>query len=83
MAEREPNTVWWFKGDDPWQNLAIAIVAVAADDYRRALKENNEEEQREIRRFFYSKWYKTLTKLNPNTLLGMLHAEHQAKLTTT
>ena len=83
MIERSPSTVWWFSGNDPWQNLANAIVAVAADDYRKALEYDNKEEQEEICAFFHSEWYKTLTKLNPNVLLGMLHAEHQAKLAIT
>ena len=29
-------------GDDPWHNLANAIVAVAADDYRSALRNEDE-----------------------------------------
>ena len=83
MVERNPNTVWWFSGNDPWQNLANAIVALAADDYRKALKCDDKEEQEEIQKFFHSEWYKTLTKLNPNVLLGMLHEEHKAKIATT
>ena len=33
---------------DPWQNLANAIVAVAADDYREALKVGNHKAMKKL-----------------------------------
>lgn len=66
---------------DPYQNLANAIVAVAADDYRTALQDGNDKLKSSLERFFHSGWYKTLTKLNPDTLLGALHKEHDGSLT--
>lgn len=62
--------------EDPYQNLANAIVAVAADDYRLALQENDSDLMRSLERFFYSEWYKLLTNLNPKVLLELLHQEN-------
>lgn len=66
---------------DPYQNLANAIVAVAADDYRTALQDGNSQLMSSLERFFHSGWYKTLTRLNPDTLLGALRKEHDGCLT--
>jgi len=66
---------------DPYQNLANAIVAVAADDYRNALKDNNKKQIASLEKFFHSSWYKMLTNLNPDSLLDMLRREHSGELT--
>lgn len=60
---------------DPYQNLANAIVAVAADDYREALEDGDEKLIGRLERFFYSGWYKTLTNVNADVLIGMLRKE--------
>ena len=65
---------------DPYQNLANAIVCVAADDYRTALKDNNESLQKELEEFFHSAWYKLLTKTDPDRLLELLRREHRGTL---
>lgn len=64
------------KDDDPYRNLANAIVAVAADDYRNALQNDNDDLAKSLERFFYSDWYRMLTNLNPNILLELLHKEN-------
>ena len=61
---------------DPYQNLANAIVAVAADDYRDALTGGDKKLMASLEKFFHSAWYKTLTNVDPDALLGMLHREH-------
>ena len=65
---------------DPYQNLANAIVAVAADDYRDALKDGNKKLLTSLEKFFHSSWYKTLTNVDSDALLGMLHREHCGNL---
>ena len=65
---------------DPYQNLANAIVAVAADDYRDALKDGNEKLLASLEKFFHSSWYKTLTNVDSDTLLDMLHREYHGNL---
>ena len=65
---------------DPYQNLANAIVAVAADDYRLAMRESNGQLMDSLVKFFHSGWYKTLTFLNPDTLLANLRREHNGCL---
>lgn len=60
---------------DPYVSLANAIVSVAADDYRTALKENNEDLKNSLEGFFYSKWYKVLTKVDPDHILLGLRVE--------
>lgn len=67
----------WFGGYDanPYINLANAIVSVAADDYRTALKENNSELRENLEQFFHSKWYTILTKVDPDIILRGLRSE--------
>lgn len=65
---------------NPYQNLANAIVAVAADDYRLAMRESNSQLISSLEKFFHSGWYKMLTNLNPDTLLAHLRQEHSGSL---
>lgn len=65
---------------DPYQNLANAIVAVAADDYRDALKDSNKKLLTSLEKFFHSSWYRTLTNVDSDALLGMLRREHNGNL---
>jgi len=67
-------------GDDPYENLANAIVAVAVDDYRTALAENDAGSQRVLEKFFHSCWYATLTSLSADLLIELLHKEHKESL---
>lgn len=67
---------------NPYQNLANAIVAVAADDYRTALKDGDEELQASLERFFHSDWYGMLTNVSADTILGALRKEHSGTLST-
>ena len=71
-----------FKLEDPYINLANAIVAVAADDYRSALKKNNWKLKERLEKFFHSSWYSTLTKLDGDNLIALLQKEHTAALAT-
>lgn len=64
-------------GTDPYQSLANAIICVAADDYRTALKDDNEPLQKELEKFFHSAWYGLLTNADPDRLLTLLRrAQH-------
>lgn len=62
--------------DDPYQNLANAIVAVAADDYRIALNDDNPKLKKNLENFFLSDWYKVLTSVSGENLISMLRREH-------
>lgn len=66
--------------DDPWRNLANAIVAVAADDYRSALRNEEEGLLKSMERFFHSEWYRILTDVDADRLLGMLRREQSGSL---
>jgi len=68
------------QGADPYQNLANAIVCVAADDYREALKTGNTGLVNSLTEFFNSDWYKTLTKVKPEKLLSLLNKENAGNL---
>jgi hypothetical protein len=65
------------------QKLADAIVIQAAKDYRVALKRQkrnpySETARRtisEVERFFRSKWYKSLTEIEGEYLIGRLRKE--------
>lgn len=71
---------------DPWQNLANAIVATAADDYRKALRiyRLNPTDKRtlwqidELERFFRSDWFKMLTTLNGAQLMKDIKNDEMA-----
>jgi hypothetical protein len=62
---------------DPFQNLAGAIVCVAADDYRIALRRGMLGRIAELEKFFHSDWYGSLSKVDPDLLLRLLDEEYQ------
>ena len=66
--------------DDPYRELANAIVIRAAKDYRRALRQlrRNPDYERaflqkaEVEQFFRSKWFCYLTTVNPDYLISKI-----------
>lgn len=69
-----------FQGGDPYQNLANAIVCVAADDYRGALESNDKPKLNDLTEFFQSKWFRILTRINADDLMGYLQKESTGDL---
>ena len=69
-----------------YEELANAIVLQAFKDYRKALLKLVQEPEewkhrsskKKLERFFHSKWYRTLTDLNPAIL--MQEAKRQADI---
>ena len=69
--------------NDPYENLANAIIVQAANDYRKALrdlKRNTDyapalRDKSEVERFFRSGWYQMLTPVSGELLLKKLQAE--------
>lgn len=67
-------------GSDPYQNLANAIVAQAAQDYLSALKKLKKnprnrmamDEAMQLEKFFHSAWYGVLTGVDPDYLIRKL-----------
>lgn len=67
-------------GSDPYQNLANAIVAQAAEDYLSALKRLKKnprnrtamDEAMQMEKFFHSGWYEILTDVDPDYLIRKL-----------
>lgn len=67
-------------GSDPYQNLANAIVAQAAEDYLLALKKLKKnprnkmamDEAMQLEKFFHSGWYEILTDVDPDYLIRKL-----------
>ena len=68
---------------DPYENLANAVIAQAAEDYRRLLKRakknpaNREalDEALQIERFFRSGWYQRLTNVDGEFLICKLQED--------
>ena len=60
---------------DPYRNLADAIVAVAADDYRNALLADNQDLARSLEEFFCSSWYRELTDVDACFLISKLRQD--------
>lgn len=59
--------------------LACAIICVAADDYRMALRDNNTPLIKEVESFFNSDWFKLLSDVNPLYLIQSLKCEYAEK----
>ncbi len=64
---------------NPYQNLANAIVAVAADDYRLALKKGNDHLIALLEKFFHSDWYRVLTNVDADELIAAIKKEYQER----
>ena len=68
---------------DPYENLANAVIAQAAADYRRLLKRaqknpaNREalDEALQVERFFRSGWYQRLTNVDGEFLICKLQED--------
>lgn len=71
------------RSEDPYQNLANAIVLSAVKDYRDALKKlkkkpNNKlaaDERDDIERLFRSGYFAILTEIDPEYLIDRLNKE--------
>lgn len=83
MMKRPSISLYKLRSDphDPYQNLANAIVAVAADDYRMALQDSDEKLIKSLEQFFFSDWYRILTNINPESLIRLLQRENKESLT--
>lgn len=67
--------ILWSTDEEPYQKLADAIVAVAADDYRTALRSNNRKLRSSLEDFFRSGWYKILTTIDGELIMSQLQRE--------
>jgi len=73
--------------DENYQNLANAIILLAAKDYRAALRrimkdpENRMagEEVKKLERFFRSGWYEMLTDVDGEYLMNRIRREEEEK----
>ena len=69
--------------NDPYENLANAIVLSAVEDYREILqrlslhpeKEVYLQDKASLERFFRSGWFGVLTRVDPEMLICKLCAE--------
>ncbi|MHB1154040.1 MAG: hypothetical protein ACYCWE_20385 [Eubacteriales bacterium] len=68
---------------NPYVNLANAVIIQAVEDYREALgilrfnprNRNSKANKRKIERFFHSRWFRILTKTDPEMLINRLRNE--------
>ena len=58
--------------NDPYENLAQAIILQAVKDYRL---HDDEKELASIERFFRSGWFGVLTHIDPEMLISKLRKE--------
>jgi len=73
---------------DNYQNLANAIVLLAVNDYRKALKRLSlypkyrtvQYQKRQIEQFFLSEYYKLLTSVDGERLIRKLNEDVESKL---
>ena len=65
---------------DPYEELANAIILRAVEDYRELWFKDKEDSKKQIIiKFFHSKWFSILTKLDPSWLIQKLEEEADAK----
>ena len=65
--------------DIGYEMLAVAIVAQAYDDYKKALKRKDRREIKSIESFFYSDFYYHLTSIEPSYLINNAKREVRKK----
>ena len=65
--------------DIGYEMLAVAIVAQAYDDYKKALKRKDRREIKSIERFFYSDFCYLLTSIEPSYLINNAKREVRKK----
>ncbi|ADU27349.1 hypothetical protein [Ethanoligenens harbinense] len=69
--------------NDPYENLANAVILQAVRDYRTALKalrmnprnKAAQTEKESVERFFRSQWYQALTTVDGEMLIKKLNEE--------
>ncbi len=66
--------------ENPYQNLANAIVCVAADDYRTALSNGDKPLLFSLQSFFRSQWCGILTTIDTECLMDALHKECEGRI---
>ena len=74
--------------NDNYQNLANAIVLLAVNDYKKALKTLSiypkdrtvQYQKRQIEQFFLSEYYKLLTSVDGERLIRKLNEDVESKL---
>lgn len=66
-------------GEDPYRNLASAIICVAADDYRTALVNKDKQLQSNLQLFFRSAWCGALTSIDTERLMDALNQEYERR----
>ncbi len=62
---------------DPYEELANAIIVQAAKDYRQALHREDLVRLLEVEHFFLSRWFRQLTAVKPEYLIGRLRKEYE------
>ena len=60
--------------EDPYKNLALAIVERAVIDYRIAVRSKDYTAKRELCKFFTSDWFAFLCDLDGEVLMNSLEA---------
>jgi hypothetical protein len=60
---------------EAFENLAIAVVGQAVEDYKEAVKNGKEKRIAEVERFFKSKWGSMLTFNNGAYVLNRVKKE--------
>lgn len=59
-----------------YENLAIAIIDRAAEDYRRLLRQGKADiENIDVVKFFNSEWFTMLTNIDGKRLMKMIEKE--------
>lgn len=62
-----------------WDQLAVAIIEKACDDYRISIKTNDETVAKEIERFFRSKYFSNISRLNGEWMIVELKNKYMAE----
>jgi hypothetical protein len=62
--------------NEGYSRLCNAIIVQAVKEYMSAKKKNNASRLAELKRFFMSEWYSTLTELDGAKMIEMLDEKY-------
>ena len=65
--------------DQGYVALAAAVIEQACDDYRVAYIVNDEKSIKRLEKFFRSKYFNTISNIDPNMLIRNLREKYEAK----
>ena len=68
-----------FVNEEGWRCLAAAVIRQACDDYRISILVNDERNINAIEKFFRSKYFHSISTIDPEWLIANLKEKYKAE----